>query len=564
MSAPRPWERHYPPSLAWDLSPPVRPLNDMLSEAAAAFADRIVIQYNAAEISYAALAEAVAETSAGLMVGGVKPGDKVALYLPNTPYHPFAFFGTLKAGGVVVHLSPLDAERELAHKLTDSGARILVTTNIGMMLPMAQRLLAAGLLDRIIVGDDKAFGTIPGLPVLSIPTDDPRIIDFASLREMGRNSSPVWPVVDPHALAVLQYTGGTTGLPKGAMHSNASLGASVASYDAFYEAQNDDEAPHIVICVLPLFHIYALVVLLLWQIKRGSTLLLRLRFDIPTVLHDIEVRRATYFPGVPTMWIALNNVPDIDKRDFSSLRQVGSGGAPLPVEVAQRFEALVGKRIGGGWGMTETASAGTANLMNGLFKEGTIGMPLPGIDVQIVSLDDPRRVLGFGEIGEMRVKAANIFQGYYNKAEETAKSFVDGYFLTGDVGSMDEDGLIILVDRRKDMIISGGFNVYPRIIEDAIYEHPAVEEVIVIGIEDEYRGQAAKAFIKLRAGEVEFKLDSLQAFLADKIGKHEMPTALEFRDALPKTSVGKLSKKELVEDERRKPQIVKNLEQKNG
>jgi len=314
--------------------------------------------------------------------------------------------------------------------------------------------------------------------------------------------------------------------------------------------------------VLPFFHIYALVVLLLWQMKRGATLLLHLRFDAQTVLHDIEVKRATYFPGVPTMWIALNSIPDIENRDFSSLRQVSSGGAPLPLEVAHKFEKLVRRRIGGGWGMTETAAAGTAQLMHGLLKENSVGVPLPGIAARIVALDDPHRILPPGETGELCVAGPNIFKGFWNKPEDTAKAFIDNYYLTGDIGQIDEDGMIYLVDRKKDMIISGGFNVYPRFIEDAIYEHPDVEECSVIGVHDDYRGQAAKAFIKLKDGAREFSLDQLRAFLADKIGKHELPAALEFRDALPKTPVGKLSKKELLAEEAQKRNFQEH--KKNG
>jgi len=304
-----------------------------------------------------------------------------------------------------------------------------------------------------------------------------------------------------------------------------------------------------VISVLPFFHIYGLIVLLLWQLKRGAALLLQLRFDPAAVLHAIEVKRATFFPGVPTMWIALAAVPGIAERDFSSLRQVSSGGAPLPIEVATRFEGLCGKRIGGGWGMTETASAGTSHMMKGAFDPNSVGVPLPGIEIKIVSLDDPSRDLALGEKGEIAIKGPNIFKGYHNKPADTAKDFVNGYFLTGDIGFLDAAGMLHLVDRKKDMIISGGFNVYPTMIEAAIYEHKDVEECIVIGVKDEYRGQAAKAFIKLREGAAEFTLEDLRGFLADKIGRHEMPAALEFRGALPKTPVGKLSKKELVAEE---------------
>jgi len=255
---------------------------------------------------------------------------------------------------------------------------------------------------------------------------------------------------------------------------------------------------------------------------------------------------------VPTMWIALANTPDIDKRDLTSLRYVASGGAALPVEVAERFHKLTGQRLGGGWGMTETAPAGTAMPREWTGKAGSVGLPLPGIVMDVVALDDPRRVLPPGTKGEIRIKGPNVTRGYWNAPAETAAAFVDGYLVTGDIGFMDEDGYYYLVDRKKDMIISGGFNVYPRIVEEAIYEHPAVAEAVVIGVPDAYRGEAAKAFVQLKAGALPFSLDELRVFLADKLGRHEMPAHLEFRDALPKTAVGKLSKRELIDEERRK------------
>ncbi len=559
---PYPWERTYPPGLSWDITTSDYSLPEHLQRCVTAHGHKTFLDYRGYEISYAEFGRRVHQCAAGLLELGLKPDEKIALYLPNTPYHPISFFGVLKAGGVVVHLSPLDAPRELVHKLADSGARTMITTNFAPMLAGAQRLLEAGHIDRLIVGDDAAFGPAPGIPLVPVPAGHNKIINFDSL--MHAALPETWPVLNPSQLAVLQYTGGTTGLPKGAIHTHATLNASVAIYDQYYSSQSPDDVddPHRVIAVLPFFHIYALVVLLLWQMKRGSVLFLHLRFDADLVLHDIEVKKATYFPGVPTMWIALNSIPGIEKRDFSSLRQVGSGGAPLPVEVAQRFERLVGCRIGGGWGMTETASAGTAHLMHGLFKQDSVGLPLPGLAAKIVALDDPHVELPTGETGELCVSGPNIFKGFWNKPDETEKAFIGGYYLTGDIGRMDADGMLYLVDRKKDMIISGGFNVYPRTIEDAVYEHPDVEECSVIGIFDEYRGQAAKAFIKMKDGASEFSLEDLRTFLADKIGRHEMPAAVEFRDSLPKTPVGKLSKKELLAEEAQKRKMKED--QQNG
>jgi long-chain acyl-CoA synthetase len=278
--------------------------------------------------------------------------------------------------------------------------------------------------------------------------------------------------------------------------------------------------------------------------------MLRLRFDLEGTLRDIEQKKATVFAGVPTMWIALANAPGVEKRDFSSLRHAASGGAPLPVDIERRILELTGQRLGGGWGMTETSPAGTAVPRAATHKPGSIGVPLPGVDMEIVALDDPHRVLPAGERGEIRVKGPNVTRGYWNAPQETAAAFADGYLLTGDVGYMDEDGFFYLVDRKKDMIICGGFNVYPRALEEAIYEHPAVAEVAVIGVPDAYRGETPKAFVELKPGAAPFTLDELRAFLADKLGRHELPTQLAFRASLPKTAVGKLAKKELAAQER--------------
>jgi long-chain acyl-CoA synthetase len=305
-----------------------------------------------------------------------------------------------------------------------------------------------------------------------------------------------------------------------------------------------------VLAVLPLFHIYGLVSVMLRHLASGNEVLLRARFDIEAVLRDIEINRVTAFPGVPTMWAGLVNYPGIGQRDLSALRSCGSGGAPLPIELAERFSRILGLPLPSGWGMTETSPAGTSPPLHGPAKPGTIGLPLPGITVEVVALDDPHRVLAPGEVGELRIKGKNVMQRYWSRPDETAAAFADGGFLTGDIGTMDEDGYFFILDRKKDMILSGGFNVYPQAIEQAIYQHPDVEEALVIGILDPYRGEAAKAFIKLRSGASPLTLDALRDFLADKVGRHEMPAALETRAALPRTSVGKLSKKELIEEER--------------
>jgi long-chain acyl-CoA synthetase len=552
MGEQRLWERSYPPGVRWDTPIRTAPLPEMFDEFTTKWAPKPAFEYRDRTTTYAELRASVDAVASGLMELGVGPGTSVALYLPNTPYHPITFFAALKCAARVVHLSPLDAERELAFKLKDSGARVLVTTNVGFMALMAQKFRTDGLVDHLIVGDDTAFGP-SAIPTTPIAADAP-VIRFDELQSAGAGKLPrQWPRVDVDDIALLQYTGGTTGKPKGAMLSHGNLSAACSIYKAWADPQRiSAPGEDKIVCVLPLFHIYALTSVMLRGLSEGNELLLRMRFDVATTLNDIEVKKATVFPGVPTMWIALANTPGIDKRDFSSLRYLASGGAALPVEVAERFHKLTGQRLGGGWGMTETAPAGTGLPRECTGKAGSVGLPLPGITMDVVALDDPRRPLPPGEKGEIRIKGPNVTKGYWNAPEETAAAFVDGYLLTGDIGFMDEDGYFYLVDRKKDMIISGGFNVYPRTIEEAIYEHPSVAEVSVIGVPDDYRGEAAKAFVQLKPGAAAFTLDELRAFLADKLGRHELPAHLECRDALPKTAVGKLSKKELIEEERQK------------
>ncbi|GAC1339207.1 MAG: dicarboxylate--CoA ligase PimA [Bradyrhizobium sp.] len=538
-----PGEQFYPEGVRWDDPIARGTLPDLLSAAAAQYGARPAIEFRDRAISYDELEAMVEVAASAFLRAGYGSNAAVALFLGNSPDHPVNFFGVLKAGARVVHLSPLDGERALAHKLSDSGARILVTSDLAALLPTALKFLEKGLLDRLIVCEDDHWGAV-GNPHAAIP-DHPSIVTFRNFAD-GATRPSQWSGITADDVALLQYTGGTTGLPKGAMLSHGNLTSAVSIYDIWSsKARPGRDAIERVICVLPLFHIYALTVILLRSLSRGDLISLHQRFDVQAVMRDIEVKRATVFPGVPTMWIAIASLPDLDSRDLSSLVSCGSGGAPLPVEVARVFERKTSMKLKSGWGMTETCSPGTGHPPVGPEKPGSIGLMLPGIEMDVVALEDSTKVLGPGEVGEIRIKGPNVTRGYWNRPQETAEAFVGDRFLTGDIGYMDPDGYFYLVDRKKDMIISGGFNVYPQMIEQAIYEHPAVQEVIVIGIVDDYRGEAAKAFVKMRAGAAPFTLDELKAFLAGKLGKHEIPAALEFVEELPRTSVGKLSRHEL-------------------
>jgi long-chain acyl-CoA synthetase len=538
-----PGEQFYPQGLRWDEALARGTLPELLSNAAVEFGARPAIEFRDRAISYTELTALTEVAASAFLRAGCGKNTSVALFLGNSPDHPVNFFGALKAGARIVHLSPLDGERALSHKLSDSGARVLVTSDLATLLPIALKFLEKGLLDHLIVCEDDHWGAV-GNPHTPIP-DSPAIVTFRKFAA-GATRPSQWPQISPDDVALLQYTGGTTGLPKGAMLSHGNLTSAVSIYDVWSKtARMERNAIERVICVLPLFHIFALTVVMLSSIRRGNLISLHQRFDLEAVMRDIEVKRATAFPGVPTMWIAIASLPDLDKRDFSSLVSCGSGGAPLPVEVAKILERKTNMKLKSGWGMTETCSPGTAHSEAGPDKPGSIGLMLPGIELDVVALDDPRKILPPGEVGEIRIKGPNVTKGYWNRPQETAEAFIGDRFLTGDIGYMDNDGYFYLVDRKKDMIISGGFNVYPQMIEQAIYEHPAVQEVIVIGIPDHYRGEAAKAFVKLRSGAGPFSLDELKAFLAGKLGKHEIPAALDFVDELPRTPVGKLSRHEL-------------------
>jgi long-chain acyl-CoA synthetase len=537
-------EQYYPEGVHWDDAIARGTLPDLLSKAASDFGARPAIEFRERPISYAELESLIEVAASAFLRAGYGKDTSVALFLGNTPDHPINFFGVLKAGARVVHLSPLDGEIALSHKLSDSGARVLVTSNLAALLSTARKFLEKGLIDRLIVCEDDHWGKA-GTPQAALP-EHPAVITHAKFVE-GATRPAQWPAIGVDDVALLQYTGGTTGLPKGAMLTHGNLSSAVSIYDVWGKparARRGDVIER-VICVLPLFHIYALTVVLLSSIRRGNLISLHQRFDVEAVMRDIEVKRATSFPGVPTMWIAIAALPDLDKRDFSSLASCGSGGAPLPVEVAKFFERKVGMKLRSGWGMTETCSPGTAHSANGLDKPGSIGTMLPSIEMDVVSLDDPTQVLPTGEVGEIRIKGPNVTKGYWNKPKETAEAFVGDRFLTGDIGYVDEDGYFFLVDRKKDMIISGGFNVYPQMIEQAIYTYPGVHEVIVIGVPDDYRGEAAKAFVTLRPDAKPFSIDELRAHLAGKLGKHELPAAVEFVTELPRTPVGKLSRHEL-------------------
>lgn len=555
-----PWIKSYPDGIRWDVELPVSPVHEIVDRSAAQWPERTAIDFMGRRISYRELKALTDRAAAGLQRLGVRPGVHVGLYLPNTPHYIVAFFGVLKAGGVVVNYSPLDAQNVLAHKIEDSETDIIVTLDLKAMAPQMLQLLGRSRLARLVVGSVAEMSGAPAAvaqqmmqsgQLAALPSAE-RLVSFASLLDNDGHHER-HDLGNPRAaLAVLQYTGGTTGEPKGAMLTHGNL--TTACSQIWVLTQGEPKLLELgrekLLVVLPLFHIYALTADMLFGLQIGAELVLHLRFDADAALRDLSAKRITVFPGVPTMFTAVLSRADVANHDLSALRHCNSGGAPLPLEVQQRFRQLTGCTLNEGWGMTETSPTGTFTPAFGQRKAGSCGLPVPQVLIKIVDVADPSRELPIGQRGELCIKGPNVMAGYWkNPAATSAAMTPDGYFRTGDVAVMDDDGFVFIVDRTKDMILCSGYNVYPRRIEEAIYAHPSVAEVCVIGIADAYRGQSPKAFVTLKNGAPPLTLDALKAFLADRVGKHEMVQSLELRAELPKTPVGKLSKKALYEEE---------------
>ena len=559
-----PWLKSYPAGVRWDAPLDPKPVQQLLEDAAAAWPDKPALQFMGRRIDYRELDALASRAAKGLQALGVKPGVHVGLFLANTPHYLIALFGIWKAGGTAVNYSPLDAAKVLEHKIEDSRTDVLVTLDLAALYPQMAGMLGRTRLKKLVVGsvaemsgqpDHVAAHLKAGKQTVQVASDEHHM-SFAALLDNDGKYTP-HPLGElTEAIALLQYTGGTTGLPKGAMLTHANLSSAVAQVmetcnltPPVLEAGGKER----VLAVLPPFHIYALTVNMLLGVRLAAEVIQHVRFDPKAALADISSQKVTVFAGVPTMFAALINDPDTPRHDLRSLKLCNSGGAPLPVELGRRFTELTGTRLVEGWGMTETSPTGTFTPMAGRARPGSCGIPHPGVTIRLLDLDDPMRYVPLGEKGEICIQGPNVMKGYWNKPEASAESMTfDGLFRTGDVATMDEDGFVYIVDRTKDMLLCSGFNVYPRVLEEAIYQHPAVREVAVIGIPDAYRGQSPKAFVALKDGAAPLTLAQLQAFLQDKLGKHEMVQALEIRADLPKPAVGKLSKKDLVDEEQRR------------
>ncbi len=552
-----PWLQRYPAAVNWHQEFQPAPLYELIDTAAAQHGARICTNFLGKTINYNEIKQLTDQAARGLQKLGVTKGTKVGLFLPNSPTFIIYYFAILKAGGTVVNFNPLYTVEELTFQIRDSETEIMVTLDLKVLFDKIEALMAAGTLKRSIVASFPAL--LPGAKSVLFKLFKARdlarpktsnvaanvILDADVLANDGRFQPPT---IDPvNDVAVLQYTGGTTGTPKGAMLTHANVLINVKQSVAWVPGLEPGKER--VLGALPFFHVFAMTGVMNFALATGAEIIIMPRFVLNDALALITKMKPTIMPGVPTMFIAMLNHPKIKSFDLSSLKFCLSGGAPLLLETKRQFESLTGCKVVEAYGLSESSPAVTINPLDGPVKEMSIGQPIPATIVSLRNPANPTEEVASGEKGEICIKGPQVMKGYWKKPAETADQFTaDGFLRTGDIATMDEDGFIYIVDRIKDLIICSGYNVYPRNVEEAISKHPAVEEVTVIGIKDQYRGEAPKAFIKLRKGMAATKDDILK-HLEPKISRIEMPAEIEFRDALPKTIIGKLSKKELKQEE---------------
>ncbi len=536
-------------------TPEKRPLYVILTDSARRHPDKLCVHYQGRNFTYAEVDEVSSRFASALVSLGMKKGDRVAIFMPNIPQLVFAYFGILKAGGIVVMCNPVYKERELEHQLSDSGARVVIATKsvvkgLDLFKSLAdcrgrlslEHVIAASVTDYLPSLKRRLAG-LAG--VKTVPRAN--TLDFVHLVESNPPMTKYADVDPANDVAVLQYTGGTTGVAKGAMLTHFNL-VSNAEYGArvFPISEND-----VSLCALPLFHIYGMTASMNMAIIAGASVVLLPSFHVDEVAKTIQKLKVTLFMGAPAMYIAINSKPNASSFNLHSVRACVSGGSALPPAVRKKFMSLTGGNLVEGYGLSETSPVTHVNpLTGGVVKDGSIGPPFSGTDAMIVDVDDRDRVLPLGEVGELAVRGPQVMKGYWNQEGETRAVLKDGWFLTGDIAKMDEDGYFYIVDRKKDMIDVGGLNVYPREVEEVLFEHPMVKEAAVIGIPDPYMGETVKAFVVLKdKGSASEAEASISSFCKERLAKYKVPWKYEFVDDLPKSLVGKVLRRQLKERE---------------
>ena len=555
----RPWLKRYDPGVPHHIDVPPIPLHHFLEASARTYGSRPCAIFKGHVVTYAEMDELTDRLAAGLAALGVKKGDPVGIFMPNSAQFVMAFYAILKAGGVVVATNPLYSAREIEHQLNDAGIEImLVMSNFYNLVKGVQPKTR---LRRLVVTNIKEY--LPGLmrtlfTLLKEKKGGHRVAlaegDLWLQDVLGRHDRRARPALEigPEDVALFQYSGGTTGLSKAAVATHRNLVANTLQIHSWMTQCRDGE--EIVLMAIPMFHVYGMVAGMSFAVRSGASMVMIPNpRDLKDVLENIDKIQPTVFPGVPTMYNAINNHPDVaaGKYKLTSIKACISGSAPLLRETKDRFEALTGGKLVEGFGLSEAPTATHCNPLLGENRSGSIGLPFPDVDCRIISLDDGVTVLAAGEIGELAIRSPNVMRGYHNMPTETTNSLRDGWLFTGDIARMDPDGYFYIVDRKKELIKPGGFQVWPREVEEEIAKNPKVLDVGVAGIPDAYRGETVKAWVVVRPGET-LTEEEVRAWCKERMAVFKVPTQVEFRAELPKTTVGKILRRELVRQDKEK------------
>ena len=547
------WLSQYEPNVPRSIDYPNWTIVQLLRESVSRFPDQAAILFYGNPITYRELDNASNRFAQALLRLGVHAGDRVAIMLPNIPQTVMAYYGILKAGARIVHVNPLYVERELTHQLNDSGSTIILALdlfyekiqNVKPHTPL-QSIIVTGIRDYLptmlrFLYPLKAKKNKQWAVIKTVPP----VYDFGQLLKDATPDPPDTAVTSDE-LALLQYTGGTTGVSKGVMLSHTNVVAN--TLQCRHWMTNLDVGREVFLGVLPYFHAYGMSTSQNLSIAIGGTQVLLPRFQADEVLKAIEKHRVTVFCGIQAMFIAINNHPRVSHFDLSSLKVCMSGAGPLHAEVQKRFEALTGAKLVEGYGLTESAPVTHCNPCRGMRKDGSIGVPMPDTIARIVDIETGNDEVPLGQIGELTISGPQVMSGYWNKPEETAKTIRNGWLYTGDSATMDDDGFFYIVDRKKDMIKSGGENVYPRELEEVLFRHPKIKDVVVVGLPHGLRDEAIKAYVVLKDDEHATDVEILN-FCREHLAKFKVPRWVEFRDELPKNLVGKVLRRALRDEE---------------
>lgn len=550
------WLKSYEPTVPHNIDYPKITLYEAFKRSAERFPDNTAINFMGGEYTYRELLEMIDTFAAALEGLGVKKGDRVAIHLPNSTQFPIAYYGALSIGAIVVPCNPMYVARELSHQLKDSGATTIVTMT--RFYDLVKEVQPDTDLKNVIVTSIKDY--FPGMlrflytvvkekkegDRVKVAAEDYLFLDLMK-EYRGKKAEPV--EISTEDRAVFMYTGGSTGVSKGAVLQHRNMLANALQVKAW--CSDLEEGEEAFLAVLPFFHSYGMTTVMNAPLFTGCKVVMQPRFVLDDVLKVIDKERPTLFPGVPTMYVAINNAPDLDKHDIKSIRVCISGAAPLPIEVQQQFEKNTGGKLVEGYGLSEASPVTHANPIYGKSIIGSIGLPFPDTEVKIMDIETGEKEMAIGEVGEMCVRGPQVMECYHNMPDETKHSLRDGWLYTGDIGKLDEAGYTYIVDRKKDMVIAGGYNIYPRDIEEVLFTHPKVLEAAVAGIIDPYRGETLKAYVVLKEGESLTEEEVIE-FCKENLAAYKVPKLVEFREELPKTMVGKVLRRVLKEEEEKK------------